>query len=220
MAKCKLCKETVKEVDKYGECAKCWAIGMRKPWYKKEYQATGKNKMTDKTLKGKAISIKGKQYVQVSDRIVYFNDNYPNGCITTHLESKTQATRVVIKAIVIPDVDKPERYFTGYSQAKWGEGMVNITAALENAETSAIGRALASMGIGVLDSVASADEMAKAGVGYKKETTSTLESTTRCETHGVDMVRSKKGTWYHRDPDGVAEGVCFGDRYRKMLENK
>ena len=39
---------------------------------------------------------------------------------------------------------------------------INITAAMENAETSAVGRALAMMGIWVIDSIASADEMKKA----------------------------------------------------------
>ena len=41
--------------------------------------------------------------------------------------------------------------------------MVNKTSAIENAETSAVGRALGLiMGIGVIESIASADEMNKA----------------------------------------------------------
>lgn len=116
----------------------------------------------DKELKSKAIKIQGKDYVLVSSRIVYFNENYPNGYITTALVSEPTDTTVIIKAIVVPDVGVNERHFTGYSQAVIGEGMVNKTSALENAETSAVGRALAMMGIGVIDSVASADEMNKA----------------------------------------------------------
>ena len=115
-----------------------------------------------KDLQEKAIDIKGKQYVQVKDRVLYFNDEYANGCIITQLESEPSSKMVVVKAKVTPDMAKPERYFTGYSQATWGDGMVNTTAALENAETSAVGRALAMMGIGVIDSVASVDEMNKA----------------------------------------------------------
>jgi hypothetical protein len=64
-----------------------------------------------------------------------------------------------MKAKVTPDTDKPERYFVGHSQAKW-EGNINSNAALENAETSAIGRALAAMGLG---GGASLDEMIKCG---------------------------------------------------------
>jgi hypothetical protein len=44
----------------------------------------------------------------------------------------------VVKAIVIPDMENPDRCFTGYSQAKWGDGYINKTSALENAETSAV----------------------------------------------------------------------------------
>lgn len=118
--------------------------------------------MTDKTLRSKAIDIRGKRYVLVSDRINYFNETYKNGFIETRLLSQPDSQMVVMKAKVTPDADKPTRCFIGHSQAKWGEGMVNKTAALENAETSAVGRALGMMGIGVIDSVASADEIKKA----------------------------------------------------------
>lgn len=118
--------------------------------------------MSDKSLQDKAIKIQNKDYVLVSDRVLYFNEVYKNGYIKTKLLSEPQADMVVVKAYVIPDTDKPQRYFTGLSQAKWGQGMVNRTSAMENAETSAVGRALAMMGIGVIDSIASADELKKA----------------------------------------------------------
>lgn len=38
---------------------------------------------TDKSLKARAIDIKGKEYVLVKDRVLYFNEVYPNGSITT-----------------------------------------------------------------------------------------------------------------------------------------
>jgi hypothetical protein len=41
----------------------------------------------DKTLKDKAIDFKGKKYVLVSDRVNYFNTEYPNGSIQTQLIS-------------------------------------------------------------------------------------------------------------------------------------
>lgn len=115
--------------------------------------------MADKSLKAKAIDIKGKKYVLTADRIIYFNENYPAGSITTELISAPTDERVIIKATVIPDGD---RKFTGYSQATVGDGYINKTSALENCETSAVGRALAMMGIGVIDSIASVDEIKKA----------------------------------------------------------
>lgn len=111
------------------------------------------------SLIDKAIDIKGKKYVLVSDRILHFNEHY-KGSITTELVTPPESKLIIIKATVT----EGERTFTGYSQAIVGDGYINKTSALENAETSAVGRALAMMGIGVIDSVASVDEMRKAGV--------------------------------------------------------
>jgi hypothetical protein len=133
-----------------------------------------------KDLKEKAIDIKGKDYVQVKDRITYFNETYDAGMIQTKLVSQPDAQMVVMMAKVTPDFSNPDRYFTGYSQAKWGDGNVNTTAALENAETSAVGRALGMMGIGIIDSVASADEMNKAGVVENFARTATQSDLGKC----------------------------------------
>lgn len=96
----------------------------------------------------------------VSDRVLYFNETYPEGSITTELLSAPDAKTVVVKATVTIG----SRTFTGHSQAVVGEGYINKVAALENAETSAVGRALGFAGIGVIDSIASVDEMRKAKV--------------------------------------------------------
>ena len=118
--------------------------------------------MEDKQLKDKAVDIKGKSYVQVSDRVLYFNETYPKGSIITELLSTPEAIRVVVKAIVRPDCETEDRFFTGMAQEVVGEGFINKTSALENCETSAVGRALAMMGIGVIESIASVDEINKA----------------------------------------------------------
>lgn len=128
-----------------------------------------------KDLTDKAIDFKGKKYVLVADRVVYFNETYPEGSITTDLISTPDAETVIIKATVKPN-DK--QIFTGYSQATWGEGYINKTSALENAETSAVGRALAFMGIGVIESIASIDEINKTTttkMGRKEYTAKTRE---------------------------------------------
>jgi hypothetical protein len=135
--------------------------------------------MTDKSLQDKAIKVKGgKEYVQVVDRVNYFNENYPNGSIKTDLvqvlQPDTDNPIFIVKATVETGWTEPDKdgesfasqTFTGLSQAKLGSKGANLEAALENAETSAVGRALGFMGIGVIDSIASADELKKAGVDF------------------------------------------------------
>lgn len=175
------------------------------------------------TNKLPTIDIKGKEYVLVKDRIIAFNEQYPNGRITTELVSPLESKMIVMKATVVPDVSKPERYFSDYSQAVIGQGMVNTTAAMENASTSAVGRALAYMGIGVIDSIASADEVNKALTAEQKfeiqekaldeDLHGEVPETRMCTIHNVMMTRkiSKNGKPYLGHHDGNAKfGVCFG----------
>jgi hypothetical protein len=167
-------------------------------------------------LNNKAIQIKGKDYVLVSDRVLYFNENYPDGSISTELISQATDDMVVIKATVLPDSSNPHRVFTGYSQATWGDGYINKTSALENCETSSVGRALGFMGIGVIDSIASVDEINKAQTQkpYVKPTPENPAKglTMPCQIHKTAMTErvGKNGKPYfaHSNPNG--SGLCFG----------
>lgn len=116
----------------------------------------------EKTLKDKAIDIHGKKYVLVSDRILEFHKLYPNGSITTFVMPSSDPKRITVKATVIPDVKNPDRMFVGHASEVIGSSNINQTSALENTETSALGRALAFLGIGIIDAVASADEVVNA----------------------------------------------------------
>ena len=108
----------------------------------------------------KAINIRGNAYVQVHTKVAAFNRLFPNGRIESEIIGDPTA-HVFIRAKVTPNVEHPERYFIGHSQAKW-QGNINGAAALENAETSAVGRALSMLGIGIEDGMCSAEELAKA----------------------------------------------------------
>jgi len=113
----------------------------------------------------KSVNIRGgKTYNLVEGRIAVLIQSYPRCSIVTEIIGDP-TDRVIMKAKVTPDTEKPERYFVGHSQAKW-EGNINSNAALENAETSAIGRALAAMGLG---GGASYDEMVKCGAIKNEE---------------------------------------------------
>jgi hypothetical protein len=119
----------------------------------------------NQTMPLKSVNIRGgKTYNLVEGRIAVLIQSYPRCSIVTEIIGDP-TERVIMKAKVTPDTDNPERYFVGHSQAKW-EGNINSNAALENAETSAIGRALAAMGLG---GGASYDEMVKCGAIKNEE---------------------------------------------------
>jgi len=113
---------------------------------------------TKKAPKLKTVNIKGKEYVEVNQRIKAFREMYPNGSIMTEIISHQDGV-CVIKAIVI--LDNQVRA-TGHAYEKEGSTFINKTSYIENAETSAIGRALGCMGIGIDTSVASVEEVANA----------------------------------------------------------
>lgn len=121
----------------------------------------------DKELKKKAINIHGKEYVLVKDRVIYFNENYPDGKIETTV--KDTGRGVLAMAKVTPNAKEGERYYTGHAESLIEAKGVESENMVEVAETSAVGRALAMMGIGVIDSIASVDEMKKAGAYGKKK---------------------------------------------------
>lgn len=110
----------------------------------------------------KTVSIKGREYVTVAERVKAFHEMYPNGSIKTELLSTPEASRIVFRCAVTPDEENATRVFTGYASESIGDGFINKTSAMENAETSAVGRSLGFAGLGVTDSIASVDEITKA----------------------------------------------------------
>mgnify|MGYP003137052206 FL=1 len=128
-------------------------------------------------MKLKTIQIKGKDYVPVDERLRAFHKLF-NGHIETEiLERDTcidqltgkQTERYVVVARVYPysleqDVDEFTRskFFSGSASELAVQGFINKTSALENCETSAIGRALGIMGIGLDNGIASAQEVLQA----------------------------------------------------------
>ena len=106
----------------------------------------------------------GKMYTQVVHRMEAFRRHFGTdyGVDTQVLVDDGQ--RVVIKATIINS--SGIQVGSGMAEEIRGQGHVNQTSALENAETSAVGRALASLGLAGGE-YASANEMD--GVGRKTE---------------------------------------------------
>lgn len=103
------------------------------------------------------VSIHGKQYLTVARRVADFREKHPDHTIACELVSADD-DRVVMKATISAD---HKVIATGYAEENRHHGNINKTSALENAETSAVGRALAFFGMGGTE-IASADEVANA----------------------------------------------------------
>ena len=108
------------------------------------------------TTKLKSIKIKGKEYVEVNERLKFFRANYPNYSLVSEVIDKTESS-ILIMASVIDENDNV--LATGLAEEEKGSTFINKTSYVENCETSAWGRALANFGIGLDTAVASADEV-------------------------------------------------------------
>jgi hypothetical protein len=107
----------------------------------------------------KSINIKGKEYVEVNERLRYFRQNYKNYSLESEVIEKTD-TSIMIRAII---KDANDRIIaTGLAEEVKGSTFINKTSYVENCETSAWGRALGNLGIGIETSVASYEEVANA----------------------------------------------------------
>jgi len=104
------------------------------------------------------VDIRGKQYLTVARRINDFREQHPDYGIHTEILSIDE-TAVVCRAVI---TDKEGRQLSsGIAEEKRNSSNINKTSAVENCETSAVGRALAFFGMAGTE-IASADEVANA----------------------------------------------------------
>ena len=121
-----------------------------------------------KTSQGlNTVNIKGKEYVEVHERITYFREQeqYKNWSLETVIVELTEE-RVVIKAVITNEEGRT--IATGIAYEKADSSYINKTSYIENCETSAWGRALGNLGIGIDVSVASSLEVHNA-INNQKE---------------------------------------------------
>ena len=112
-----------------------------------------------KYMNMKTINIHGKQYVEVKERIKYFRENFKDWSLTSEVIDLTE-DRCVIKATI--SNEKGRVIASGIAYESKGSSYINKTSFIENCETSAWGRALANIGIGLDVAIASADEVLNA----------------------------------------------------------
>ena len=99
-------------------------------------------------------------YEPVEVRLEKFIKDYPAFRISTELEV-VEAARYIVKAYLFKNAEDSVAWATGYAEETVTSRGVNQTSALENCETSAIGRALANAGYAPKGKRPSREEMSK-----------------------------------------------------------
>ena len=105
------------------------------------------------------IDVKGKNYADVANRVKAFRKLFPNGSITTDIVS-LEGGVCVMKTKCFDEIGNI--LATGTAYEKEGSSFINKTSYIENCETSAVGRALGFLGIGVENDIASVQELLNA----------------------------------------------------------
>jgi hypothetical protein len=99
-------------------------------------------------------------YEPVEVRLEKFIKDHPDFRVATELEV-CEKDRYIVKAYLFKDPQCSTAFSTGYAEEKVTDRGVNQTSALENCETSAIGRALANAGYAPKGKRPSQEEMRK-----------------------------------------------------------
>ena len=110
----------------------------------------------------KPSPIKGKNYIEVNERIKAFRKVYPIGSIMTEIVSNENGVCIFRATVGFEDESGFHILGNGTAYEKEGSSFINETSYIENCETSAIGRALGMAGFGIDANVASFEEVSNA----------------------------------------------------------
>lgn len=116
----------------------------------------------------KTVNIKGKEYVEVNERVKYFrnSEDYKGWRIQTCMLGNDNGV-CVFKAEIVDNCGAV--IASGHAYEREDSTDINKTSYIENCETSAVGRALGFLGIGIDISIASGDEVRNAVANQKSE---------------------------------------------------
>lgn len=164
-------------------------------------------------------NIKGRQYIDVAQRIQGFWELYPQGRIVTEMVAD-DGKRCVFKAEAYDMAEGGAGLLaTGHAyEVNSGRG-VNATSYIENCETSAVGRALGVLGIGSTDSIASADEVMNAQQRQAQAAKTAQKPATAPQPQQDPLKAAKVRLWhalqnYAAEHGGIADQLLEGVKKR------
>lgn len=155
-----------------------------------------------------SVNIKGKEYVMVNERIKEFRKKFIGYSLESEIVSLDNDS-CVVKAIIRDD--KGNIAATGLAREERQDktSLVNLNAYVENCETSAWGRALGNLGIGIDVAIASGDEM-NVKIAHNPETLEDFKQ-------AIENAKTEKqlGYLYYRWSEKFGKGT---DEYNELQD--
>jgi len=136
----------------------------------------------------KKINIKGQDYVPVHERLTEFWKNNPAWSIRTEI-LESSGGKVRFRACIYDENGILRA--TGHGEEKESSTFINKASHVENCETSAIGRALGILGIGIDTSLASFEEVANA-MAQKDDSVNNSQRTSLDDREWINETQFKK----------------------------
>jgi len=157
----------------------------------------------------KSVNIKGKEYITVNERLIYFRTQpqYKGWRISEEVVSLDEKEGLFKVTIINPDGFEMA---VAHAQEYRDSSYINKTSFVENGFTSALGRAVGYLGIGIDTAIASADEVQTAVKNQPKDNKSWLNEN--------QLIATLKGT--KEQAEKVIGNYKMKKEYREKINNQ
>ena len=157
----------------------------------------------------KSVNIKEKEYITVNERLIYFRSQpqYKGWRISEDVVSLDDKEGLFKVTIINPDGFEMA---VAHAQEYRDSSYINKTSFVENGFTSALGRALGYLGIGIDTAIASADEVQTAVNNQPKDNKSWLKE--------PELIATLKGT--KEQAEKVIANFKMKKEYREKINNQ
>jgi hypothetical protein len=157
----------------------------------------------------KSVNIKGKEYITVNERLIFFRSQpqYKGWRISEEVVSLDDKEGLFKVTIINPEGFEMA---VAHAQEYRDSSYINKTSFVENGFTSALGRALGYLGIGIDTAIASAEEVQTAVNNQPKDDRSWLNET--------QLIATLKGT--KEQAEKVVANYKMKKEYRTKINNQ
>ena len=157
----------------------------------------------------KSVNIKGKEYITVNERLIFFRSQpqYKGWRISEDVVSLDEKEGLFKVTIINPEGFEMA---VAHAQEYRDSSYINKTSFVENGFTSALGRALGYLGIGIDTAIASAEEVQTAVNNQPKDDRSWLNET--------QLIATLKGT--KEQAEKVVANYKMKKEYRTKINNQ